>query len=436
MTAAVDRFFQLSQHGTTFRREVVAGATTFATMAYIIVVNPKILEAAGIPFGASMVATILTAAFGSLVMGLYARRPFAVAPYMGENAFVAFTVVGLLGFPWQSALGAVFLSGVAFTALTLFRVRSWLARAIPQTMKLAFAVGIGLFLTFIGLHTSGIVVLGAPGAPVHVGDLGEPRVLLGVFGFLLIAALMIRRVPGAVLIGILATTALAFALGLERLPERWVSAPPSLAPTFLALDVQGALQWGFFAIVLTLFVMAFVDTLGTLMGLAYKADLVDERGDLPEIEKPMRADAVATVAGSLVGTTTAGAYIESATGIESGGRTGLTAVVVALLFLTALFLGPFFAVIPAYAYGPALVVVGMLMITPIARLATEDLTDLVPAFVTIALMSFTYNLGIGMTAGFVTYALVKTVAGRWRDVTPGMWLLAALSAVFYVFYPY
>jgi AGZA family xanthine/uracil permease-like MFS transporter len=426
----------LAKHQTTVRREVVAGITTFLTMAYIIVVNPKILEAAGIPFGPSMVATILTAAFGTLLMGVYARRPFAIAPYMGENAFVAFTVVGLLGYPWQTALGAVFLSGLAFTLLTVVKVRSWLANAIPESMKLAFAVGIGLFLSFIGLHTSGIVVLGAPGAPVHVGDFGDPKVLLGVFGFLVTAALMIRRVTGAILLGILATIGLAFALGIEAPPGAWVGLPPSLAPTFLALDVPGALTWGFFPIVLTLFVMAFVDTIGTLMGLAYKAGMVDAKGELPDIEKPMLCDALATVGASLLGTTTAGAYIESATGIEAGGRSGLTAVVVALLFLAALFFAPFLSAVPPYAYGPALVVVGMLMMSPISRLQFDDLTELVPAFATIALMSFTYNLGIGMTAGFVTYAVVKTVAGRWGEVSPGMWILAALSALFYAFYPY
>ncbi len=436
MIGLAQRLFRLEEHGTTVRREVIGGATTFLTMAYIVVVNPKILEAAGIPFGASMVATILTAVLGTLLMGFYARPPFAVAPYMGENAFVAFTVVGLLGHPWESALGAVFLSGVAFTLLTVVRLRSWLATAIPETMKRAFAVGIGLFLSFIGLHTSGIVVLGAPGAPVHVGDMTDPRVLLAALGFLLVAGLMIRRVTGAILIGILAVMGLGFALGLAPAPEGVVSLPPSLAPTFLALDVRSALTWSFFPIVLTLFVMAFVDTIGTLMGLAYKADLVDARGDLPEIEKPMMADALATTGGALLGTTTAGAYIESATGIEAGARTGLAAVVVAFFFLLSLFFAPLLAAIPAYAYGPALVVVGMLMLSSAARLPFDDLTELVPAFATIALMSFTYNLGVGMTAGFVAYPVVKTVAGRWREVSLGMWILGALSALFYVFYPY
>ena len=432
----LERVFRLREHGTTVRREVVGGATTFLTMAYIVIVNPKILEAAGIPFGPSMVATILTAAFGTLVMGLYARRPFGVAPYMGENAFVAFTVVGVLGHPWQSALGAVFLSGVLFTLLTLVRLRSWLANAIPESMKRSFAVGIGLFLAFIGLHTSGIVVLGTPGAPVHVGDMGDTRVLLGVFGFVATAGLMIRRVPGAILIGILATLALGFALGAAPPPTGVVSLPPSLAPTFLALDVPGALTWAFFPVVLTLFVMAFVDTIGTLMGLAYKADLVDERGELPDIERPMLADSLATVGGSLLGTTTAGAYIESATGIEAGARTGLAAVVVAGLFLVSLFFAPLLSAIPPYAYGPALVVVGMLMLAPAARLPFDDLTELVPAFATIALMSFTYNLGIGLTAGFLIYPVTKLVAGRAREVSLGMWILAAMAAVFYAFYPY
>jgi len=433
---SLERLFRLREHDTTVRREIVGGVTTFLTMAYIVVVNPKILEAAGIPFGPSMVATILTAAIGTLVMGVYARRPFAVAPYMGENAFVAFTVVGLLGHPWQSALGAVFLSGVLFTLLTLVRVRSWLANAIPESMKRSFAVGIGLFLAFIGLHTSGIVVLGSPGAPVHVGKLGDAPVLLGVFGFMAMAGLMIRRVTGAILIGILMTLVLGLALGAAPAPAGVVSLPPSLAPTFLALDVPGALTWAFFPVVLTLFVMAFVDTIGTLMGLAYRADLVDERGELPNIERPMLADSLATVGGSLLGTTTAGAYIESATGIEAGARTGLAAVVVAGLFLLSLFFAPLLSAIPPYAYGPALIVVGMLMLAPAARLPFDDLTELVPAFATIALMSFTYNLGIGMTAGFLIYPTTKLVAGRAREVPLGMWILAAMSAVFYAFYPY
>ncbi len=432
----IRRFFHLDELGTTVKREIVAGLTTFVTMAYIIVVNPKILEVAGIPFGPSMVATILSAFFGTLAMGIYARRPFAIAPYMGENAFVAYTVVKVLGYSWQTALGAIFVSGVLFTLLTLFKMRSWLANAIPQSLKISFAVGIGLFLAFIGLNETGIVVLGAPGAPVRVGDLSSPSVLLAIFGFLLMGYLMIKNVKGAILISILAVTFLAFPLGVANLPKQWMSLPPSLEPIFLKLDIAGALTWGFFAIMLVVFVMDFVDTLGTLIGVSFKAGLLDENGNLPEIEKPMLCDALATVVGALLGTTTTGTYIESATGIEAGGRSGLTAVVVAFLFLLALFFAPFLTVVPAAAYGPALIIVGVLMLSPVTKIKFDDLTEAIPAFSTIVLMSFTYNLGIGMTAGFVLYPLAKLVSGRRKEIPPGLWVLAGFSLLFYIFYPY
>ncbi|HWR83215.1 MAG TPA: NCS2 family permease [Candidatus Deferrimicrobium sp.] len=430
------RYFRLAELGTSIRQEAVAGVTTFVTMAYIIIVNPKILEAAGLPFGPSMVATILTAFLGTLSMALYAKRPFAIAPYMGENAFIAFTVVGVLGFSWQTALGAVFIAGLLFTLITILKVRGWLANAIPEGLKIGFAVGIGLFLTFIGLNESGIVTLGVAGAPVHVGKLSDPSVILAIVGFLLISFLMIRRITGAILIGILIVTVLAFIVGVTKLPEQWVSMPPSIGPIFGQLDILGALHWGFFAVVLTLLVMGFVDTAGTLIGLSYKAKLLDEHGNLPEIEKPMLCDSLSTMAAAVLGTSISGAFIESATGIEAGGKTGLTSIVTALLFLLALFLAPFFNVIPSCAYGPALMVVGMLMFAPIAKIKFDDLTETIPVFCIVALMSFTYNLGIGMTAGFVVYPLLKVLSGRGREVPSGLWVLGAISLLFFVFYPY
>ena len=436
MVTMLSRYFGLESHMTTIRREVTAGLTTFVTMAYIIIVNPKILEAAGIPFGPSMVATILSAFFGTMAMGIYAKRPFAIAPYMGENAFVAFTVVKVMGYSWETALGAIFLGGVLFTLLTVFKIRSWLADAIPESLKIGFAVGIGLFLTFIGLNETGIVRLGTPGAPVHVGNFHEPGILLAVAGFLLMGFLMIKRISGAILLSIVGVSLVAFATGTAQLPSAWVSMPPDLSPILFKLDIAGALTWGFFAVILTVFVMDFVDTLGTLIGLAVKANLLDKDGRLPEIEKPMLCDALATVVGALLGTTTTGAYIESATGIEAGGRTGLTAVVTALLFLLALFFSPFFTAIPGFAYGPALIIVGLLMISPVTRLPFDDLAEIIPVFSVIVLMSFTYNIGIGMTAGFVMYPLFKVLTGKIREVKPGLWVLAVLSLLFFVFYPY
>ncbi len=421
--------------GSLFRREALAGLTTFVTMAYIIIVNPAILEAAGLPRGASVTATILAAAFGSLMMGVYAQRPFAVAPLMGENAFIAFTVVKLLGYSWQVALGAVFLSGVLFIVLTLVGARAYAAGAIPVSLKMSFAVGIGLFLAFIGLNETGMVTLGVAGAPVRAGNFRDPAVLLAVVGLIIIIWMMMRKMRGAILVGIITVTMLAVITGQAHLPERIVSLPDSLGPLALRLDIPGALRWEMMPVLLTIFVMVFVDTLATLFGLSMRADLLDEKGNLPQVERPMLTDAVSTAAAALLGTTTTGAYVESAAGIAAGGRTGLTSVIVAFLFLLSLFFTPLFTMVPACAYGPVLIVVGLLMLEPVRKLPFEDYTELVPAFVTIVLMVFTFNIGVGMTAGFIAYPLLKTLAGRWSEVSGGMWFLGLLSLCFFLFSP-
>jgi len=432
----LDRYFGISKQGSTVRTEILAGLTTFVTMAYIIVVNPAILEAAGIPFGPSMVATILSAAFGTLVMGCYAKRPCAIAPYMGENAFVAYTVVGVLGYSWQTALGAVFIGGVLFVILTLSGARAMMSRAIPMNLKASFAAGIGLFITFIGLVDANIVVLGAPGAPVHVGDMTSKAVLLAVFGTLLIAFFLIRRVKGSRVLGIGITALNGFFIGVGQMPAQIVSLPPSLAPVFLQLDIFGALTWGFFAVILTMFTMDFLDTIGTLIGVSARANLLDKDGNLPGIEKPMLADAVATVAGALLGTTTTGTFIESAAGVEEGGKTGLVAVVVGLLFLLGLFFAPFFSAIPMAATAPALIIVGLLMVSPITKIDFSDYSEVIPAFGVIALMSFTYNIGVGLCGGFVLYPLCKIFAGKAKGIHPAAWVLFGLCLLFFIFYPY
>ena len=430
------RYFEFDKNGTSYRQELLAGVTTFLTMAYIIVVNPAILEAAGIPKGPSMTATIVSAAFGTLVMGIYAKRPFAIAPYMGENAFIAYTVVKVLGYPWQTALGAIFLAGVLFTLLTVLRVRGWLAEAIPLNLKYSFAVGIGLFLTFIGLNEVGVVAVGVPGAPVCLGRLCEPSVLLSVFGFGLMAWLTVKRVHGALMIGILAVTLLSIAVGITPLPTRLVGLPSSLTPIFGQLDIAAALSPKALPVVLIVFVMAFVDTIGTLIGLSARAGFLDEKGNLPEVERPMLADALSNLVAPLLGTTTTGAYIESAAGIEEGGKTGFTALVVAALFILSLFLSPLLTVVPPHAYGPVLVIIGCFMIKPVSRIDFDDYTELIPAFLTITLISFTYNIGVGMTAGLLSYPLLKTATGRRSEVPPALWVLAGLSLLFYVSYPY
>lgn len=429
-------YFEFARHGTTWRTEIMAGVATFLTMAYIIVVNPAILEAAGLPREASITATILSAAFGTLIMGVYAKRPFAIAPYMGENAFIVFTVVKGLGFPWQTALGAIFLAGVLFTLLTVLGVRSWLANGIPSSLKHSFTVGIGLFLTFIGLNAMGVVQLGVPGSPVALGKLNSAATLVAIAGFFATAVMLARKQKSAMLAGIVTTTVLSFATGITPLPSGIMSTPPSLAPLFGKLDIAGALTLKALPVVVIVFVMAFVDTIGTLIGLGARAGLLDAKGNLPDMEKPMLADAVVNIAAPIFGTTTCGAFVESAVGIEEGGRTGVTAIVVALLFLAALFFAPLLTAIPSHATGVAIVAMGVLMLGAMATLDFADYTEWVPAFLTIVLMAFTYNIGVGMTAGLIAYPVLKLFTGRVKEVPTPMWWLAAMSLLFYAVYPY
>jgi AGZA family xanthine/uracil permease-like MFS transporter len=447
--------FRLVERRTTLRTEILGGVTTFATMGYIIVVNPAILSFAGFPTGAATVATIVVAAFGTILMGLYANRPIAVAPYMGENAFVAFSLAAM-GVEWPEMLGAVFVSGVAFVAVTLLGVRAWLAGAISPSLKHSFAVGIGLFLALIGLYQTGVVtsaaaglpaealtgpagLLRAPDVPLKIGDLTEPRVLLAVFGFLLMAVLMQRRVRGAILLGMVVTAVLGSVLGHGEAPRGVVAIPFtgewSLAPLLLKLDVPGVLRFSFLPALLTLFLMGFLDTLGSLVGVGAAGDMLDEKGEFPDIEKPMLVDALSCTLAGLVGTTTSGAYIESATGIREGARTGLAAVTTGVLFILSLFFIPLIEPLQklTYAYSPALVAVGLLMVSSVRHIDFEDLTELVPSFVTIVMMVFTYNIANGLTAGLALYPLLKIAAGRGREVKPGAWVLAALCASYFVF---
>jgi len=448
--------FHIRERGSTVRREVIGGITTFVAMAYIIVVNPAILHAAGIPLGPSTVATILTAAFGSLLMGLYANRPIAVAPYMGENAFIAFGLVAL-GATWEQRLGSVFVAGVVFLLLTLFQIRSKLANAISPSLKYSFAAGIGLFLAFIGLYETGIVTSGAaglpaaallapeqallraPDVPVKIGAFHNLPVLLAIGGFVTTVALMIRRIPGAILIGMGATAAAGYALGLAPAPPSPIAMPftgvYTLTPVAFHLDIAGVLTFSFLPVLLTLVLMSFLDTLGTLVGVGAAGNMLDEDGNFPQVEKPMLVDAVSCIFASLIGTSTSGAYIESAAGIREGARTGLAAVVTAMLFVVSLFLLPIVAPLQQsrYIYGPALVAVGMLMVGSVKKIDFDDLTEALPAFACMALMVFTYNIANGLTAGLVLYPLAKVVAGRSRELSWGTIVLALLCLTYFLF---
>ena len=429
--------FRIQQRGSSVRAEVIGGVTTFVSMAYIIVVNPAILAFAGIPQRPSTVATIVVAAFGTLLMALYANRPIAVAPYMGENAFIAFGLAAF-GISWQQRLGTVFVSGIIFIVITLLGVRKWLASAVSPSMKHSFAAGIGLFLTFIGLFESGIVK-SAEAVPVQLGDVRSAVVLLAIFGFVVIAALLYRRVPGAILIGIVVTAIAGAIVGVGKLPTQIAAlpfvAPYDLGPIAFQLDVASVLRLSFLPILLTLFLMSLLDTLGTLVGLGAAAGMLDEKGDFPEIEKPMLVDAVTCAVAGVVGTSTSGAYIESATGIREGARTGLASLVTAMLFVVSLFFIPLFEPMQSlrFAYAPALMIVGMLMLGAVTKIDFEDLTELVPAFTTVVVMVFTFNIANGLTAGLVLYPIMKVLAGRARELRAGALVLAALCAVYYVF---
>jgi len=429
----IERLFGVARAGSTVRTEVLAGVTTFVTMAYILVVNPAILEAAGVPKGPSFTATAIVAVFGTLLMGFLANRPFAVAPYMGENAFIAFTVVGSMGLAWGQAMAATFAAGVLFLLLTVTHVRRWLADALPNSLKAAFAVGIGLFLSLIGLSQMGVVALGQPGgALLRLGDLSQGPTILSLVGFLAMAIAVQRRMPGGILVVILALAVAMFGLGWAAPPTTFTSPPPSPAPIMMQLDFSNWASVAFLQVVLVVFVMAFLDTMGTLLGLAQRAGMLDENGNLPDVQKPLLVDASATTLAPLVGTTVSGAYIESAAGIESGGRTGLTAVTTGLLFLLAMVFAPVLTAIPAHAYAPALVLVGVFMVSAAKHLPFDKTEELVPAFTVVALISFTYNIGIGMAAGFVVYPVTMLAAGRGKDLNVGVWAMFVLCLGFFL----
>ncbi len=417
----LEKLFKLQEHGTNVRTEMVAGLTTFLTMAYIIFVNPQILGAAGMPKESVFVATCLIAALGTLIMGLYANYPIALAPGMGLNAYFAFVVVLGMGLKWQVALGAVFISGCLFLLVTLTGLREVIIRAIPQSLRVAITVGIGMFLALIALKSAGVVAA-SPATYVTLGDLHSPSVVLATLGFFLIVTLDKLKVPGAILIGILTVTILSFFFG-GNVFHGVFSPPPSIAPTFLQLDIMGALSVGIVNVVLVFFLVELFDATGTLMGVAKRAGLLVP-GKMDRMNKALLADSGAIFAGSLLGTSSTTAYIESAAGVQAGGRTGLTAVTVAALFLASLMISPLAGSVPAYATAPALLFVACLMLRELTELDWEDSTEVVPAAITALVMPFTYSIANGLAFGFITYAALKLLTGRAKEVHWMVWLIA------------
>lgn len=423
----LEKLFQLKAHGTTVRTEILAGVTTFLTMAYIIFVNPAMMADAGIDPGAAFVATCLAAALGSLIMGAWANYPIALAPGMGLNAFFSYTVVGSMGYSWQVALGAVFISGFLFFLLSIFKIREWVINSIPLPLRSAIAAGIGLFLALIALKSAGIVV-DHPATLLGAGDMTQPAPILAALGFVVIVALAYRQVTGAVMIGILLITGISLLLGLTQ-ATGVVSAPPSLAPTFMELDLRGALDVGLVSVIFAFLFVDLFDTSGTLIGVAQKAGLVDKDGKLPRLGRALMADSTATMAGSFMGTSTTTSYVESAAGTAVGGRTGLTACVVAVLFLLSLFLSPLAGAVPAFATAPALFFVAVLMTSGLVQVNWEDLTEAAPVVVTALVMPLTFSIANGIALGFITWTAIKLCSGRWRDLNPSLYVLSALFIV-------
>jgi len=427
----LERLFRLAEHGTTVRTEIVAGLTTYLAMAYIVLVNPMILADAGMDRGGVFVATCLAAAFGSLAMGLYANLPIALAPGMGLNAYFAYTVVNGLGYSWQVALGAVFLSGCIFMVISILPIRAWIVNSIPRSLKMAIAAGIGLFLGIIALQNAGVVVA-HPVTMVALGNVGAGPALLALGGFVLMLALDARRVPGAVIVGILATAVVGILLGYGSFAGVF-AAPPDPSPVLLQLDIAGALKAGVVAIIFVFFMIDLFDNTGSLIAVLQRAGMLDAKGHLPRVGKALVVDSAAIMAGAALGTSTTVSYIESAAGVKAGGRTGLMAATVGLLFLLTLFLAPLAIAVPAYATAPALLYVACLMIRAITELDWEDVTEYAPAVVLAIAMPLTYSIADGIGIGFIVYALGKVLSGRFSQLPPVVLLVAGLFVAHFAF---
>lgn len=427
----LDRQFKLREHGTNVRTELLAGLTTFLTMAYIIFVNPAILADSGMDFDAVFVATCVAAAVGSLIMGLYANYPIALAPGMGLNAYFTYGVVLGMGHEWQVALGAVFISGILFIILSILPIREAIINAIPKSLKMAISAGIGLFLAIIGLNNAGIIA-DHPATLVTIGDLTQWPAILAALGFVGAGALTALRVPGALVLSILGVTAIGIVLGVSEF-QGIAALPPDPSPTFLQLDIAGALEIGLITIVFAFLFVDLFDTAGTLVGVSARAGFLDSEGRLPRLRQALIADSTASSVGALFGTSTTTCYIESASGVNAGGRTGLTAVTVAGLFLLALFLAPLAGSIPPYATAPALLFVACLMARGFTDVDWDDVTEYAPALVTAVSMPLTYSIAHGIAFGFITYAAIKLLSGRWGEAKPAVVALAVLFCVKFAF---
>ncbi|EHA4386640.1 NCS2 family permease [Salmonella enterica subsp. enterica serovar Enteritidis] len=427
----LERVFKLREHGTTARTEVIAGFTTFLTMVYIVFVNPQILGVAGMDTSAVFVTTCLIAAFGSILMGLFANLPVALAPAMGLNAFFAFVVVQAMRLPWQVGMGAIFWGAVGLLLLTIFRVRYWMIANIPVSLRVGITSGIGLFIGMMGLKNAGVIVAN-PETLVSIGNLTSHSVLLGVLGFFIIAILASRNIHAAVLVSIIVTTLLGWMMGDVHY-NGIVSAPPSVTSVVGHVDLAGSFNLGLAGVIFSFMLVNLFDSSGTLIGVTDKAGLADAKGKFPRMKQALFVDSISSVTGAFVGTSSVTAYIESSSGVSVGGRTGLTAVVVGILFLLVIFLSPLAGMVPPYAAAGALIYVGVLMTSSLARVNWQDLTESVPAFITAVMMPFSFSITEGIALGFISYCVMKIGTGRLRDLSPCVVIVALLFVLKIVF---
>ena len=431
MKQTLELIFKLHDNNTTIKKELLAGFTTFITMAYIIFVNPQMMAASGMDQGAIFVGTCLAAAIACFVMGIFANWPVGLAPGMGLNAFFTYTVVGEMGYSWEVALGAVFIAGILFFIMSITRLRSWMISSIPFNLRIAMGAGVGLFIGLIGLKNGGIIVSNQA-TLLSLGSFSNIETLLAAIGFLAISILSVRKIPGAIIIGILITTFIGLFLGLIEF-NGLVSLPPEIAPTFMKLDILGALNIGMITIIMSFLFVNLFDTTGTLLGVATRANLVNENGQISDLDKALKADSSASIFGTFFGCSPVTSYVESSAGVEAGGRTGLTAIFVGILFLFSMFLSPLASIIPPYATAGALIYVAILMLGGMEKLNWSNATELLPALVIIVMIPLTFSIADGIALGFLTYTALKFFSGKYYEVTIGAWFLTLIFISKFIF---
>ena len=431
MTNFLNNFFKLKLNNTDVKSEIIAGFTTFLTMAYIIFVNPQIMEVSGMDKGAIFVGTCLSAAIACLVMGIFANWPIGLAPGMGLNAFFTYTVVGDMGYSWEIALGAVFIAGILFFIISVTNLRSWMISSIPMNLRIAMGAGVGLFIGIIGLKSGGIIITN-DATLLALGDFSKIETLLAALGFLIIAALSIRKIPGAIIIGILIITMIAVAADLIKF-NGVISSPPSIAPTLLKLDILGALNIGMLTVIMSFLFVNLFDTTGTLVGVATRANLLDENGEAENLDKALKADSGASIFGTFFGCSPVTSYVESSAGVEAGGRTGLTAVIVGFLFILSMFLSPLASIIPAYATAGALIYVAILMLGGIEKLNWNTVTELLPALIILIMIPLTFSIADGIALGFLSYVVLKITNGELKNISSAAWFLTLIFISKFIF---